>query len=165
MGPPGMVEVHFRLMANWGASGVSSTLEGRSVRYLCPEDELVYLALHVANHMLGRLGWLYDLKLLVLAYPSLDWSRVVETAREARMPGPAFYALDASRRLLGAGIPEAVLEELAPSRLKGGRLTAAVLWRSGWSMATWASTRGCGPRPSCSSPTARTWSRSLPCAG
>ncbi|MHB8877139.1 MAG: hypothetical protein ACYC8T_25870 [Myxococcaceae bacterium] len=44
-------------------------------------------------------------------------ARVVETAREARMPGPAFYAFDASRRLLGAGIPEAVLEELAPSRL------------------------------------------------
>ena len=59
---------------------------------------------------------------------------MVETAREARMPGPAFYALDASRRLLGAGIPEPVLEELAPSRLKGGRLTATVLWRSGFSM-------------------------------
>ena len=52
-----------------------------------------------------------------MAYPSLDWSRVVETAREARLPGPTFYAFDASRRLLGAGIPEAVLEELAPSRL------------------------------------------------
>ena len=125
-GSPGMVELHFRLMANWGSAwdgagvlsrAISTSLEGLKVRYLCPEDEFVYLALHAANHMLGRLGWLYDLKLHILANPSLDWDRVVETAHEARMPAPAFYAMDASVRMVGAAVPETVLQALAPSRI------------------------------------------------
>ena len=113
-------------MANWGATweatrvlgrASSSSLEGMAVRYLCPEDELVYLARHAANHMLGRVGWLYDLKLHLRAHPTLDWQRVVAVAKEAGMPGPAFYALDAARRLVAAEVPPAALDALAPSRV------------------------------------------------
>lgn len=126
-GPQGLVEVHFRLMANWGEvwdsaalleRAVAGRLDGRAVRYLCPEDELVYLALHAANHLLGRVGWLYDLKLFVLAYPALDWARVVATAKEARLSGPAFYALDAAHRRVGAAVSGRALDELAPSLLR-----------------------------------------------
>lgn len=125
-GPGGLVELHFRLMANWGATwegktvlprAVSAELEGQPVRYLSPEDELVYLALHAANHMLGRLGWLFDLKLFIRAYPTLDWSRVVAIARETGMPSPSFYALDAAHRLVGAQVPAWVLDALSPPRL------------------------------------------------
>ncbi len=125
-GPSGLVELHFRLMANWGATwdagrvlarAVPARLGELEVRYLCPEDELVYLALHAANHMLSRLGWLFDVKLFVRAYPHLDWSRVVAVAREARLPSPAFYALDAANRLVDAQVPAWVLSALAPAPL------------------------------------------------
>ncbi len=123
----GLVEVHFRPMANWGlpwdgdlllARARRGTLDGREVRFLCPEDELVYLALHAAAHMLTRVGWLYDLKLLVNAHPALEWKRVVSVARdEARLPAATFYAFDAARRAVGAAFPEDVMAALAPPRV------------------------------------------------
>jgi hypothetical protein len=125
-GPAGLVELHYRLMSNWGATwepdevlsrAVSADLDGMEVRYLAPEDEVVYLALHAVNHMLSRLGWLYDLKLFLRAYPRLDWDWVVATARSTRMPSPTFFAFDASERLLDAGFPAWVLRRLAPSRV------------------------------------------------
>lgn len=122
-GPAGMVELHFRALVGYGqtleaqallARAEEAVLEGRRVRYLRAEDELVYLAIHASNHLLQRLAWLFDLKLLVLARPGLDWGRVVEVARGTAFPHLAWYALDAARRLMGAAVPEEVLAALAP---------------------------------------------------
>ncbi|MFY0525795.1 nucleotidyltransferase family protein [Archangium gephyra] len=122
-GAAGMVELHFRALVGYGqtleadallARAEEATLEGRRVRYLRAEDELVYLAIHASNHLLQRLAWLFDLKLLVLACPGLDWGRVVEVARGTAFPHLAWYALEAARRLMGAAVPEEVLAALAP---------------------------------------------------
>ncbi|QRK13763.1 nucleotidyltransferase family protein [Archangium violaceum] len=122
-GAAGMVELHFRALVGYGqalearallARAEESVLEGRRVRYLRAEDELVYLALHASNHLLQRLAWLFDLKLLMLAHPGLDWGRVVEVARGSAFPHLAWYALEAARRLMGAPVPEEVLAALAP---------------------------------------------------
>ncbi|WP_375770751.1 nucleotidyltransferase family protein [Archangium gephyra] len=122
-GPAGMVELHFRALVGYGqtleaqallARAEEAVLEGRRVRYLRAEDELVYLAIHASNHLLQRLAWLFDLKLLVLARPGLDWGRVVEVARGTAFPHLAWYALEAARRLMGAAVPEEVLAALAP---------------------------------------------------
>ncbi|MBI3181702.1 MAG: nucleotidyltransferase family protein [Myxococcales bacterium] len=125
-GKPGMVELHFRPMTAFGIAWESHALlarakegsfEGRAVRLLREEDELVYLCLHAANHMLQRLAWLLDLKLLARS-GRLDWEEVVRAARESGLPALAFYALEASQRVLGAPIPEATLRELCPSIFK-----------------------------------------------
>jgi hypothetical protein len=119
------VELHFRALVGYGqavegdallARAEESELEGRRVRYLRAEDELVYLALHASNHLLQRLSWLLDLKLLVLARPGLSWPVVVEVARSSGLPHLAWYALEAARRLLGASVPPEVLGALAPPR-------------------------------------------------
>jgi hypothetical protein len=124
-GPAGLVELHFRALVGYGqaleadallAQAEESELDGRRVRYLRAEDELVYLALHASNHLLQRLSWLFDLKLLVLANPRLRWPRVVEVARATALPHLAWYALEAASRLLGAAVPQEVLSELAPPR-------------------------------------------------
>ncbi|HLL01955.1 MAG TPA: nucleotidyltransferase family protein [Myxococcaceae bacterium] len=124
-GPAGLVELHFRALTGYGlaleaeallARAEEAPLEGRRVRYLRAEDELVYLALHASNHLLQRLSWLMDLKLLVLARPGLSWERVVEVARSTAFPHLAWYALEAARRLLAAPVPHEVLEALAPRR-------------------------------------------------
>lgn len=124
-GAAGMVELHFRALVGYGetleaeallARAETSELEGRRVRYLRAEDELVYLALHASNHLLQRLAWLFDLKLRVLASPGLDWGRVVEVARGTAFSHLAWYALEAARRLMGAPVPEEVLSALAPPR-------------------------------------------------
>ena len=124
-GPAGLVELHFRALVGYGqaleadalmAQAEEGELDGRRVRYLRAEEELVYLSLHASNHLLQRLAWLFDLKLLVLAHPRLSWPRVVEVARATALPHLAWYALEAASRLLGAPVPPEVLAELAPPR-------------------------------------------------
>ena len=122
-GPAGLVELHFRALAGWGqalegdalvARAVEGEVEGRRVRWLRPEDEAVYLALHASNHLLQRLAWVFDLKLL--AGQGLDWPGVVEGARGTAFPHLAWYGWEAARRLLDAPVPAEVLEALAPPR-------------------------------------------------
>jgi hypothetical protein len=138
-GPAGLVELHFRAIAGYGqameadallAHAEEAELEGRRVRYLRAEEELVYLAIHASNHLLQRLSWLLDLKLLVLARPQLRWERVVEVARSTEFPHLAWYALEAARRVLGASVPREVLAALAPPRWQ--RLLASRFFSEGW---------------------------------
>jgi hypothetical protein len=124
-GTAGLVELHFRALVGYGqaleaeallARAEEAELEGRRVRYFRAEDELVYLSLHASNHLLQRLSWLFDLKLLVLAHPQLQWPRVVEVARATAFSHLAWYALEAARRLMEVPVPEEVLTQLAPPR-------------------------------------------------
>jgi hypothetical protein len=155
-GPEGVVELHVRPMANWGevweadallARSVDATFDGRPIRWLRAEDELAYLALHAANHLFARLGWLWDLALYVDVVPGLDWAAVAGTAREAGLPSPAFYAFDAARRLVGARIPDALLDALAPARpalAAPRRLLSERRLLDGWlsdHKAAWAATK------------------------
>src|SRR5688572_29293763 len=98
-GAAGLVEVHFRATSGLGLKereeglaleAIPFDLEGRQVRIPRPEDELVYLAVHAAQHLFLRLNWLYDLKLF-LERTELDWARVSAIARQAGMI-PAVYA-------------------------------------------------------------------------
>ncbi|GEN05411.1 Uncharacterised nucleotidyltransferase [Myxococcus fulvus] len=121
-GKAGLVELHFRALAGWGralegdallARAVEGTVDGQRVRWLRPEDEAVYLALHASHHLLQRLAWLFDLKLL--AARGLDWERVIEGARDTGLPQLVFHGWEVARRLLGAPVPEDVLAALAPA--------------------------------------------------
>lgn len=142
-GELGMVELHVHAGAPFGEVLEGGALHGRAVETaaagrtclrLAPDDELLYLAIHASNHLLQRLTWLYDLKLLARAEPSLDWERLVRTARDTGAASLAFYALDACARLLGTRWPEFALQALRPPRwqaaaaarlFSGERLAAA----------------------------------------
>lgn len=124
-GPAGLVELHYRALSGFGlgleadallARAEEAQIEGRVLRYLCPEDELIYLALHASNHLLQRLSWLFDLKLHLMAHPQLDWDKALATAHSTAFPHLAWYALEAAKRLMGAQVPEEVLASLAPPR-------------------------------------------------
>ena len=134
VGDAGTVELHFRpafglgraLSSHaWLERAVPFALDGaRLVRHLAPEDELVYLCVHAAQHAFLRLGWLYDLKLLVSRKPGLDWDGVASRAREAGMGVAVRTALEVARARLDAPVPEEVL-----AALPGGRLRALVARR------------------------------------
>jgi Uncharacterised nucleotidyltransferase len=125
-GPRGLVELHFRLLTNFGGAQLGdaavfarcrrATLEGHAVRYLAPEDELVYLAAHAAGHLFLRLSWLHDVKLLV-AKEKLDWDRVVALATQSALRASTHAGLFLAAEVLGAQIPPKVLSGLAPTRL------------------------------------------------
>jgi hypothetical protein len=82
------LELHFHAYKGFGSvlygepliarSRPASEASLRSLSVLAPEDEVIYLAVHAAAHRFVRLGWLYDLKLLVESMSDDE----LETARE-----------------------------------------------------------------------------------
>lgn len=116
------VELHHR-----ASTGFAMVLDGepllararpgaRGGLVLAPEDELLFLALHAADHGLARLCWLEDLlALLDAAGPALDWAAVVARARAAgAAPAAAFVFLRLAR--LGAAIPAPATAPLGATR-------------------------------------------------
>ncbi len=121
VGAAGTVELHFRPAFGLGSAlcsgamfdrAVSLALEGRAVRHLAPEDELLYLCVHAAQHAFVRVGWLHDLKLLIGASSGLDWRVLVERARASGMGVAVRTALEVAQSALGADVPEHVLRAL-----------------------------------------------------
>lgn len=88
------LELHFRAYSGFGRVIPSEPLVDRRARaptggfealgVLAPEDELVFLAVHAGAHRFVRLGWLYDLRLLVDA---MTPAQIVEASRRARAWG------------------------------------------------------------------------------
>jgi hypothetical protein len=122
--PSGAVELHFRLVGLFGGSLSSEAvfprseaflIEGKPVRYLGVEDELVYLATHATAHLLERLAWLYDLKLFLRKHDPLDLSSVIQVAQASGLSVPTFVALNAARTMLDVNVPERLLEALTPA--------------------------------------------------
>ncbi len=155
VGTGGLVEVHFRLFNSAGvafdeegvrARSTAATLEGRSVRFLAPEDEFVYLANHAANHAFLRASWLVDLQLYLRFAPALDWHRMGDLARSAGCSVAVGAALTALEKTLAVRLPPAARDafparpwrtlvdsalfstpRLATSRLAGGRLSSFLI--------------------------------------
>jgi hypothetical protein len=123
----GMVELHHRLLSTFGTPidggglwerTVEEEWEGHRVRFLFPEDELAYLAVHATHHLFSRVGWLYDIKLFLLRHPALDASFVLRAAEEMNAEPLAYFGLELARRILDASVPGPVLRALEPPEWK-----------------------------------------------
>lgn len=91
---------------------------------LCPEDLLVYLALHWAvHHALSGLAWPLDLALLLRRQGAhLDWDGVAERAQRWRVAGALYFALCEIHDQFGVGVPPALLARLRPAGLRRSAL-------------------------------------------
>ena len=133
------VDLHWGLLDYPGiARGPSMDLEeiwersvkvgawSQAARGLCPEDLLIYLALHWAvHHAFSGALWGLDLALLLRRHGGgLDWEAVVERARRWRVRGALYVALREIEVEFGVGPPPAFL-----ARLKRGGPRLALL---GW---------------------------------
>lgn len=116
-GPPGLVEVHFRLFSGFGGAAFDERgllarcrrgeLDGRAVRWLAPEDEFLYLATHAANHGFLRLSWLVDLARYLEWAPDLDWGVMAARAHAARFEVPVAATLGLLEAVFGVTLPPA----------------------------------------------------------
>lgn len=103
------IELHFHAYRGFGRILRSEPLLGRSVvtsgftsvRVLEPEDELLYLAVHAAGHRFMRLGWLYDLLLLVRRLDGRSQTIARTRAMETGMSRPFALALELVEALFG----------------------------------------------------------------
>lgn len=123
----GSVELHFRAFEGPGGGALegeelferarNGAIDGRKVRWLPLEEEVVYLASHAAQHLFLRMAWLYDLKLLIKAHPALSWARVNQVARDTSLLAGTHTALSLAVSTVGAAVPADALDALAPTPL------------------------------------------------
>jgi len=120
------VEVHWNIVrpagpVNIDAAGLwtrarPATVAGVEVLALSPEDLLLHLCLHFGyHHRLTRLRYFCDIAETIRRLGGeLDWTKVVDRAREwnaSRYVGLTFHL---ARGMLGASVPGHVLERLVP---------------------------------------------------
>jgi hypothetical protein len=106
----------------------SVEIPGTQARLLAPEDNMVQVALHTAKHSYVRPPGLRlhtDVdRLARLAAP--DWDRVAAMVEALQTTTAVYVSLAMARALLGAPVPEAILDRLAPAGWKTRVLLAAI---------------------------------------
>lgn len=127
-GPPGLVELHFRLTNTFGGGlfddasvrsrAVRTSFEGRSVLVLSPEDEFLYLSTHAANHAFMRASWLVDLQQYLRLVPNLDFHLMAARAADAGFLNAATVAFDVLARLLDVSLPPAAHDAFSIRRAR-----------------------------------------------
>jgi hypothetical protein len=110
-----MLEAHFRLMVDFGATIPAEsfleraiaykTRDGMMCRVLAPEDELFFLCLHAAHHQFVRFAWLYDIWTFLRAHERLDWAFVFGRAERLDAGEAILYSAELLHRRLGVAIP------------------------------------------------------------
>lgn len=105
------LELHFHAYRGFGRTMRSEPLLARSIpltdaalkalSVLAPEDEVVYLAVHAAAHRFVRLGWLYDLVLLLASMSDAALALARVRASELGYARPVAFAAELLRDVLG----------------------------------------------------------------
>lgn len=149
-GSPGLVELHFRLFSGFGGGVFDDravrgrttlgALDGRQVRWLSGEDEVLYLATHAANHGFLRISWLVDLERYLRFAPDLDWDVMRARASAAGFEVPMATTLQLLERLLGVVLPPAARRAFPCSPVRA-RLDARLFGEARVLDATWSSDR------------------------
>ena len=143
-GPGGVrVDLHWSLVSDprfsWNEAdglavwerAIKMPLAGGAALSLCPEDLLLYLAVHLAvHHGLAGLLWYWDLARLIDRHADrLDWDTVVARASRWRVRTALSFALLGCERFFGASAPAAVMSRLRVRGLRAAALRWLVLYR------------------------------------
>lgn len=114
------------------AAGFRSAWAGQPIWSMALPDLLVYLCFHAAKDGLASLRALLDVTLLVeRRRDEIPWAEVTARAKAAHLASPVYLGLGQSRALLGAPVPDAVLEALRPRRLSWRLGQRVFRWRGG----------------------------------
>jgi hypothetical protein len=138
-GPAGVhVDLHWGLLSeprySWNEReglgvwdrAIRIRVAGEETLGLCPEDLLLYLALHLAvHHGLAGLLWYWDLFLVIDRWgDTLDWETVGERASRWRVRTALYFALLGVELFFGTAAPAGVMARVKPR----GPRAAAVAW-------------------------------------
>jgi hypothetical protein len=95
----------------------SSTLSGRSVQVIPPEQLLVLLSIHLASHLWRRLNWICDIAAMVNSNPDIDWELLLRTARRVGCERILSVSLLLSKNLFGCSLPQHVDERFGKDKV------------------------------------------------
>jgi hypothetical protein len=93
-------------------SGSRTSLAGKDVRCLAPEDLLIYLCVHGTKHIWERLEWLYSVAVLLENSPDLDWDHIQRRADNWQCQRMLLLGLQLSHDLLGANLPDEIQQKI-----------------------------------------------------
>jgi len=138
-GPSGVrVDLHWGLLSDprytwderegltvWDRA-VPLRVAGQEALGLCPEDLLLYLAVHLAvHHALVGLLWYYDLYLVIERWADkLDWEALIARASRWRVRAALYWALLELEMLFSTRAPAQVMARIEPR----GPRAAAMGW-------------------------------------
>lgn len=91
-------------------------IAGSDVRTMPAPDLLLYLCLHGSKHRWERLLWVCDIAELIGAYPELDWTALLKTARKLGCERVLALGLLLAQELLGTALPPHVVAKLAAGK-------------------------------------------------
>jgi hypothetical protein len=133
------LEVHWELLSKnyaiaWNKDALWSharnvVINGKEVPLLSPEYHLLYLCIHGAKHLYGRLEWISDVDRTVRANPGLDWKFFFSEAEEMGVLRMVLMSLWLCRELLTLHLSEDVNSNIDRDKPAGelGRRIAAML--------------------------------------
>lgn len=107
----GVMQVPFvfpRHFERWWGRLRPTSVAGRTVLGMAPEELLLVLAMHGSKHLWFRLIWICDIAALLHAFPKLDWAVIRRSARNAGCLHMLHLALLLAETLLEAQLPAAV---------------------------------------------------------
>ncbi len=82
---------------------------GKAVQSLAVDDLLLLLCIHGAKHHWCRLSWICDVALLLNAHPDLNWTALLQTARQLRSERMLLLGLRLALDLMAAPLPAQML--------------------------------------------------------
>ncbi len=116
-----LIQVHRNMNTVWKRAQ-PARIAGSEALALAPEDLLVHLCLHLSVHHLfqGRgLRSLWDIRATIAYYScQLKWEQITNTVNEWGICAPLYLTLVLAKELVGARIPDDVLEDLKPQSLE-----------------------------------------------
>lgn len=84
-----------------------------------PDDLLLYLCWHTANHHFPRLIWLCDVAQVIKAYgENINWDIIIERSKRWKIRKTVYCSLYLTKNVLGAQVPEKVLSNLQLSKIE-----------------------------------------------
>jgi hypothetical protein len=91
------------------------SLGGASVPVFSPEDQLLVLSVHGANHMWGRLEWLCGISELIRNHP-ISWPVALERASALHAEKTLLLGLGLAKELLDAPVPPDLVARASSDR-------------------------------------------------
>lgn len=102
------------------ANSVPGKIAGIDVLLMSPTDQLLYLCINAARNLYFPLTCLCDITAVIKLYErQINWDYITKNASKWLAKNAAYYALFLTKHLLGASIPESVLDEISPKGFTG----------------------------------------------
>jgi len=98
----------------------SVSISGSNVRLLCPEDNLLQVALHTAKHTFVRSpGFRLHTDVdRIVSSQTIDWKIFEKMVLKLKIKTATYISLSMAKNLLGTPVPEDVLDRIKPNKLK-----------------------------------------------